>query len=136
MEATNMKKNAWFGLLALVLAAAVLFGVWYTSRPATQPGDKTITVGVIHADASQKTFTLSTNEEYLAEALVEGEVVENNQESFGLYILTADGETANEGNQEWWCITKGGERMNTGASETPIADGDAYELTFTVGYGS
>lgn len=131
-----MKKNAWFGLLALVLAAAVLFGVWYTSRPATQPGDKTITVSVIHADASQKTFTLSTNEEYLAEALVEGEVVENNQESFGLYILTADGETTNEGNQEWWCITKGGERMNTGASETPIADGDAYELTFTVGYGS
>ena len=29
---------------------------------------------------------------------------------------------------------KGGEMVNTGADQTPIADGDTFELTMTVGY--
>ena len=61
--------------------------------------------------------------------------MEDNQGAYGLYILTADGETVNEAAQEWWCITKNGESMTTGASDTVIADGERYELTFTVGYG-
>ncbi len=77
---------------------------------------------------------MKTTQEYLAPALVEGGVVEDNQSAYGLYILTADGETADEGEQEWWCITKGGETVNTGADQTPISDGERYELTFTVGY--
>ena len=60
--------------------------------------------------------------------------MEDNQSAYGLYILTADGETADEDNQEWWCITQGGEQLNTGADQTPIADGDRFELTLTVGY--
>ena len=31
-------------------------------------------------------------------------------------------------------VTKSGEMVNTGADQTPIADGDAFELTLTVGY--
>ena len=53
-----------------------------------------------------------------------------------MYILTADGETADEGAQEWWCITKGGAEVMYSASEQPIADGEHYELTLTVGYES
>ena len=39
-----------------------------------------------------------------------------------------------EGAQEWWKLTKGGEMVNSSADSTPIADGDHFELTFTVGY--
>ena len=46
----------------------------------------------------------------------------------------SDGETAEESAQEWWKLTKGGEMVNTGVDATPIADGDAFELTFMVGY--
>ena len=46
----------------------------------------------------------------------------------------ADGETADEGAQEWWKLTQGGEMINTSADTTPIADGDHFELTFMVGY--
>lgn len=128
-----MKKKL-MPLLGLLLTAALLFGVWYTTKPETQAGSKNLTVEVIHGNGEIQNFDFRTDAETLADALVEQEIVENNQGPYGLYILTADGETVNEANQEWWCITKGGEDLMTGASDTIIADGDTYELTFTVGY--
>lgn len=120
---------------ALVLVAALMFGAWFAMRPETQEGNKDLTIKVIHKDKSEKVFEVSTDEEYLGPVLVAKEIVEDNQSTWGLYILTADGETVNEANQEWWCITKSGEALMTGADETPVADGDTFELTFTVGYG-
>ncbi len=63
------------------------------------------------------------------EALVEGE-----NGAYGLFITSVDGETADDSNQEWWCITKEGGQVNTSADQTPIADGDKYELTLMIGY--
>lgn len=122
------------GVVALVAVVAILLGVYFGTRPDTQAGAKALTITVVHGDGSEKAFDIHTDEEYLEGALLENEIVEDNQTEWGLYILTADGETADEANQEWWCITKGGEMLTTGAGETPIADGEAYELTFTVGY--
>lgn len=129
-----MKKTL-LSAAALVLAAAVFFGVWTATRPDTQEGAKALTVAVVHKDGNTKNFDFRTDAEYLAEALLEQNIVVDNQTAYGLYILTADGETADESNQEWWCITKSGEALMTGASETPVADGESYELTLTVGYG-
>ena len=119
---------------ALVLVAALMLGAWFAMRPETQEGGKDLTIKVIHKDKSEKVFEVSTDEEYLGPVLVAKEIVVDNQSAYGLYILTADGETVNEANQEWWCVTKGGESLMTGADETPVADGDTFELTFTVGY--
>lgn len=119
---------------ALILAVAVLLLVWRFQTPKGQAGSKTVVVEVVHKDGSTRDFELKTDEAYLGSALVEGKVVEDNQSAYGLYILTADGETANEDDQEWWKITKNGEMLNTGADETPIEDGDHYELTLTVGW--
>lgn len=131
-----MKKNTKIilGVVALVVVVAVLLGVYFTMRPDTTEGAKALTITVVHGDGSEKVFDIHTDAEFLAEALVENEIVEDNQTEWGLYILTADGETADEANQEWWCLTKGGEAHMYGASETAIADGESYELTFTVGY--
>ena len=130
--------NRWTlaALVALVVVVLLFQTLWKQRSPAPEAGRKLLWVQVIHGDGSVKDFDLNTAQEYLGPALVEGGVVEDNQSAYGLYILTADGETADEGAQEWWCITKGGETVNTGADQTPIADGDRYELTFTVGYDS
>ena len=130
------KKNSKSLVIAAVCLAAcalVLLGAWWVNRPATTAGSKAITVQVVHKDGSSKDFSLHTDEEYLGRALVENDVVEDNQGAYGLYILTADGETADESAQEWWQITKGGEEVMTGADATPIADGEHYELTLTIG---
>lgn len=127
-------RNVIIAAVALVLVAAVLLVVWRLQTPKGQAGSKTVVVEVVHGDGSTREFELKTDEAYLGNALVEGKVVEDNQGAYGLYILTADGETANEDDQEWWQITKNGEQLNTGADGTPIADGDHYELTLTVGW--
>lgn len=127
----NTKLIAILAAVAVVIAAALL--VWGLSGSGSA-GEKTVVVQVVHGDGSTRDFTLKTEEENLGRALVEGEVVVDNQSTYGLYILTVDGETANEANQEWWCLTKNGESVNTGADEVVIADGEHYELTLTVGY--
>lgn len=133
-ETTGMNKKLILGAVCLLLAVGALFFAWRALAPKGTAGEKQITVEVIHGDGASKNFTLVTQEQNLGPALVEKGVVEDNQGAYGLYILTADGETADESKQEWWQITKKGEKLTTGADSTPIADGDHYELTLTVGY--
>ncbi len=136
MQGKSQGSNKKIGIAAVCLAVVivVLLLVWRVASPKGTAGDKQITVEVVHGDGSSKDFDLKTQEEYLGPVLVAEGVVEDNQGAYGLYILTADGETANEANQEWWQVTKDGEKLNTGADSTPIADGEHYELTLTVGY--
>ena len=66
--------------------------------------------------------------------MTEQGLVNGTEGTYGLFITELNGVVANEAAQEWWCITKDGEMLNTGASDTPINDGDQFELTLTVGY--
>ena len=133
-EKNGSKKPLIIAAVCLIVVAAALFAVWRLNAPKGTAGSKAVTVQVVHKDGSSKDFPLHTDEEFLGRALVEGGVVEDNQSAYGLYILTADGETADESNQEWWQVTRSGEYLNTGADETPIADGEHYELTLIVGW--
>ena len=101
---------------------------------AEQQAEKTIVVTVVHKDGTSKDFTISTKAETLREACEEQDLIAGEESSFGLYLLTVDGETVDEANQEWWCITKGGTMTDTGVDGIIIADGDAYEFTITVGW--
>lgn len=132
-EQKNIKKIP-IALIGLIVVIAVFFGVYRFTRPTAVQGAKTITVEVIHKDASQKTFEYHTDREYLGEVLTDEELVSGEEGAYGMFITTVDNETADDANQEWWCITKNNERLDTSADQTPIADGDKYELTLTVGY--
>lgn len=133
-EVRSMKKKNWIAILCLVTVVALFWCVWHFSREIPSIGTKNVVIHVIHGDESLREFDFSTRTNYLADALVEQKIVENTQGPYGLYILTADGETANEGSQEWWCITKAGKPVNEGASAVVIKDGDQYELTLVKGY--
>lgn len=122
------------GLVALVVVVGILLGVYFALRPDAVEGAKALTVTVVHGDGSEKTFDIHTDQEYLEGALTENNIVSGEDSEYGLFITTADGETADESKQQWWCITKGGETLTTGAGETVIADGETYELTLTEGY--
>jgi len=118
-------------LLVLVIGALVIFN---QNKPAAQLGDKNITVIVVHGDESRKDFQINTSSENLRGALEEQGLVEGAESEYGLYVLTVDGETADEDAQQWWCFTKGGEMLMTGVDDTMIADGDQYEITLTTGW--
>ena len=118
-------------LVILCVAAAVLF---HANKPETTAGEKEINIIVTHADKTENTFTYQTDAEYLVDVLLENKLVDGEMGSYGLFITTVDNETVDESKQQWWCITKGGEQVNTGADALPVADGDQFELTLTEGY--
>ena len=122
------------GVVALIAVIAVLLGIYAATRPDTTAGAKELTIVVVHGDESQKTFDIHTDAEYLDQALTENEIASGSDSEYGLFITTVDGETADDSQQQWWCITKGGETVNTSAEQTPIADGDRFELTMKEGY--
>lgn len=118
-------------LLVFVAAAATC---WFLFAPKAVEGSKTVTVDVTHKDGTTNTFELHTDAEYLGDAMKEEEILEGIDGEFGLYVLTVDGETVDESNQEWWGYTKSGEMVNYGVDTCPIEDGDHYEFTFNVGW--
>lgn len=129
---TNKKKTILLAVF-LVAVAVALAAVWWFNRPETSAGSKTITVEVIHKDESKKTFTCKTEEEYLGTVLVSEKIVEDNQGDYGLYILVADGERADYAEDgAYWALLQNGEATTTGASETPVHDGDTFTLVYTL----
>ena len=129
----RMNKKLLAGVLALVLVVAALIGIYFATRPATSAADKTITATVV-ANGEEEAFTIHTDEEYLRGALESIDLIAGEESEYGLFVTTVNGITADDANQEWGGFTKGGESLNTGVDSTPIADGDAFEITLTVGY--
>lgn len=95
---------------------------------------KTITFEVVHKDGSKKEFEITTEAENLRKALEQENLISGEEGEYGLFVQTVDGETVDQEKEEWWCLTKGGEAWNYGVDSTEIADGDAFEFTFTVGW--
>ncbi len=132
MNQTTLTARGLTVLLALLVALSALAGC-SQEKPGTGE-TKTITLQVVHKDGTAKDFTIKTEAKTLREALEQENLIAGEEAQYGLFVKTVDGETADEGNQEWWCLTKGGEMWNSGVDSTEIADGDAFELTLTVGY--
>ena len=124
-------KKTLFAVAALAAVAALMLGIWYFTRPQPQEGAKTVVVEVVHGDQSSREFTYHTDLEYLGELLLAEQLAEGEDSAYGLFITTVDGEAAQDSLHQWWCITKGGGRVDTGADTTPIADGDHFELTLS-----
>lgn len=96
----------------------------------------TIVVEVINKAGESSEFDVTTTGTTLADALLEAKLVEGTNDEYGLYITTVNGEVADySADQSYWAISKDGEYLMTGASSTDIADGEHYELTYTV-YGN
>lgn len=134
----NKKKNFWGENKAAIIAVSVLlsliivFGcVWYFSRPETVQGNKTVTIEITHKDQSVNTVEISTDAEYLYEAMWEEGLI--GELDNGMFY-TVDSETIDPSNEEWWGYTKSGEYVNVGVAECVIEDGDHYEFNFNIGY--
>lgn len=128
-----VNKKLWLALALLVVAVAVALGLWYFNRPTTVGGEKTITATVV-ADGSEEAFTITSEDKYLRGALESIDLIAGEESEYGLFVTTVNGITADDSKQEWWCFTKGGQSLDTGVDSTPIADGDAFEITLTEGY--
>ena len=133
-EQKKSNKKIWLAVAALVLAVAVVLGIYFVTRPAPQQGGKTITVQVVLLEGEPSDFTIQTDEEYLRGALESIDLIEGSESEDGLFVTTVNGVTVDDSKQQWWCFTQDGEMLMTGVDTTPIADGDHFEITLTEGY--
>lgn len=129
-----MNKKILLAVIALVVVAAVMVGVYFATRPEPVDGQKTITVTVVHKDGTSKDFTYKTQEEYLGPVLQSEGLVEGEMGEYGLFITAVDGETADYSvDQSWWMLCVGEEYATTGADAVVIEDGGLYKLIYTIG---
>jgi hypothetical protein len=119
-------------ILAILVVTVGIIGLM--NRPTATVGAKTVTVEVIHGDGAKKVFTLHTDAETLRSACDEQQLIQGEDGEYGLYVLTVDGETADDSQQQWWCITKNGEEHFYGVDDTMIENGDKYEFTLKTGW--
>ena len=92
-------------------------------------GAKTIIVKVI-AEEQALTFTIHTDKETLADALLEHKLVDGEEGPYGLYVKKVNGIVADyDTDQTYWSLSKNGTDMMVGADGAEIADGEQYELT-------
>ena len=120
---------------AVLMAVAVVFGLLYFNfKPKTSEGEKSFTVKVIHSDLSEKTFTRTSNGEYLGELLLKEGLIKGEKGTYGIYITEVDGEQAiYEKDKSYWALFINGEYATTGIDATPINDGFEYWLVYTAG---
>ena len=130
-QKTN-KRRWWIALVALIVVAAILAGLYFLFRADPPEGEKTVTVKVVHADQSEKEFTYETDDEYLGELLTEEGLVEGEVSEYGMYITKVDGEQAVfETDNAYWALYENGEYASTGADQTVLDDGDDFSLVYT-----
>lgn len=128
-----MKKSRKLAVLILIAAVAAMACAYIFLMPKGASGDKTIvfeTAGV----SNPRSVTIRTDAAYLRGALEQEGLIAGEESEYGLFVKTVDGYTVDDGKQEWWCFTKDGESLTTGVDTTPIADGEHFEATLTVGY--
>lgn len=49
-------------------------------------------------------------------------------------MLTVDGETADESEQQWWGYSVNGTFAELGVDSQPVAEGDVYDFVLNVGW--
>jgi hypothetical protein len=132
MEEFSMNnKKLILAAVAFVAVIALFVGVYFATRPATTDGTKTFTLTVVHGDGTSKDFTITSEREFLAEALLDENLIVES-DSPGMYT-TVDGETADYSvDQSYWGFYVDGEYAMEGMNTTPIVHGGKYKLEYTV----
>lgn len=135
----NMKKNkkTLIAALIFVVVIAVFASIYYFTKPDTEAGKKQVDIVVIEKNGEETAYEVETDAEYLIGAMEDAEeqglTFEGEDSDYGMMIDTVNGETAvytEDG--AYWGFFVNGEYCEYGVSEQPVADGDEFEIRYTV----
>lgn len=103
----------------------------YTQDKTFGNSEKTVMVTVITDDNSVK-FTLNTDKDTLGDALKEYELIEGDNEAYGLYVKKVNGIRADyDSDKAYWAFFKDGSPLEAGVDSTQINSGDSFEIRYT-----
>lgn len=134
MEKKNSRKIIIGGVILAALVA--LFFVCYTLfAPKAAAGSKNITIEVLSKEGTSTVYDVSTDAEYLRQAMEEADGLEfaGEDSEYGMTILEVNGEKADYNvDGAYWSILVNGEYGNYGTDAQIVTDGDAFQIVYTV----
>lgn len=129
----NQKK--WLAIVLPVILIAVMALVYAAARPQPVKGGKTITIEVVSKDASKTDYTVSTDAEYLRQAMeeTEGLTFAGDESTYGLMVTEVNGEAADyQADGAYWAFYVNDNYCEYGVDTQPVADGDTFRIEYTV----
>lgn len=130
-------KKIIIGAIILVALIAVFAGVYKFTKPATKAGSKDIVIEVKGSDEQTTQYELSTDAEYLIQAM--DELVANNSGfsysgtngEYGMMVEYVNGEKAIYAEDNaYWSLYVNGEYGQYGADSQPVTSGDTYTWAY------
>ena len=124
------KRFSTFILTVLIAAMVLTFAACggKDDTPATA-GEKSFTFEVIDLDGKTETFEITTEAQYVGEALMAEGLVQGEDGPYGLYVKTVNGITYEyETHGCYWAFYINGEYGMSGVDVTEIEDGATYAL--------
>ncbi len=134
MEEKGNKKKRILAVGALVLVAVIFAGIYVVLGPKASAGAKQITIEVIDDTQASTVYEVSTDAEYLGDAIRETKdlVVGGTEGEYGLMVDTVNGIVADyNADGAYWAFYVDGEYCMYGMDEQPIEDGQAYQIIYT-----
>ena len=125
-------KKIVLAVIALVAVVALMAGLYVTTRPEAVEGSKQVTIQIVHKDGTEKNLEYGTDHEYLADLLLEKELVTGYaSEEYGFTIESVDGVTADwNADGAYWALYEGEEYAVTSAAGIVLVDGGIYRLVY------
>lgn len=132
-----MKKNTkkWLAIVLPVVLIAVMALIYVVARPQPTKGGKTITIEVVSKDASAVDYTVSTDAEYLRQAMeeTEGLTFAGDESAYGLMVTEVNGEVADyNADGAYWAFYVNDTYCEYGVDSQPVTDGDAFRIEYTI----
>ena len=127
-----MKNKKMIALIAIVLVAALMVGVYVMTRPQAVEGQKSVHIVIAYQDGTMRSEVYETDAEYLSELLLEKELVTGyTSEEYGFTIEGVDGIVLDWATDSaYWALYEGEEYATTSAAGIVLVDGGVYKLVY------
>ncbi len=136
MEQKKMTKGKIvLAVAALVVVVVAMIGVYTTFGAKAVAGNKDITIEVVNKAAESTIYELSTDAEFLRQAMEEAEglTFEGEEGPYGLAVSSVNGEIADFNvDSSYWSFYVNDEYCNYGIDSQPVMDGDAFKIVYTM----
>ena len=98
--------------------------------PYYSGGSRSFYLDIEFENGSKSYYEVSTDKEYVGEALKELKIIDGENGPYGLYVLTVDGETHKyEESKMFWELSVDGTPSPYGIDKVKIQDGEHYSFS-------
>ena len=141
MKNHSIQKTLSLVLVFVLIAAAALTGCSGAPAETTAPPAETVPVTVLgegsksfeltiaDKEGTEHHYLIHTDEEMVGFALIAHELIEGEEGPYGMYIKSVLGQVLDyDKDGMYWSFYVNGEYALTGVDQTPITEGESYQL--------